>query len=342
MIAGNSVGIDYHQDSVTVAVIGKNREVVGTKRLASDVGAVYQYVNGLGAVESVAIEACTGSAVFGEDLRDLTGWKVNLCHPGYVGRMRHNPDKSDKSDAYLLGDLNRVGYLPQVWLAPEGIRDLRALIRYRKQVVGRCRDLKLRIRAILRQNRVRPPTSIKGLWGVAGLGWLNRLDCFSEHTQWIMKRHLSEHAQQVEELKVTEKRMKAVAKEDRMVNLLLEQRGIGLVTAVALRAEIGVFSRFRTGKQLSRYCGVTPRNCSSGERQADSGLIKAGNAILKTVIIEASHGLMRYDKEWNKFAVRLMKQGKPYSVAAAAVANRWIRRLFYLGLELEKKSSQKA
>ncbi|MFM9089489.1 MAG: hypothetical protein ACKOPT_15400, partial [Cyanobium sp.] len=46
--------------------------------------------------------------------------------------MRHNPDKTDKSDGFLLSDLNRVGYLPEVWLAPEEIQDLRTMVRYRK------------------------------------------------------------------------------------------------------------------------------------------------------------------------------------------------------------------
>ena len=51
---------------------------------------------------------------------------------------------------------------------------------------------------------------------------------------------------------------------------LLTMSGIGLVTAVTLRAEIGRFDRFRTGKQLARFCGLSPRNASSGQRQASA------------------------------------------------------------------------
>ena len=69
---------------------------------------------------------------------------------------------------------------------------------------------------------------------------------------------------------------------------LIALRGIGLTTAWALRAEIGRFDRFKSGKQLSRYCGLSPRNASSGNRQADAGLIKAGNELLRAVIIEAA------------------------------------------------------
>jgi len=45
---------------------------------------------------------------------------------------------------------------------------------------------------------------------------------------------------------------------------------------VTIRAEIGRFDRFRTGKQMARFCGLSPHNASSGARQADAGLIRAG------------------------------------------------------------------
>lgn len=69
--------------------------------------------------------------------------------------------------------------------------------------------------------------------------------------------------------------------------------GVGLVTAATMRAEIGRFDRFDTGKQLARFCGVTPRNASSGARQADAGLIRAGNPQLRTLLIELAHRLIR-------------------------------------------------
>jgi transposase len=80
---------------------------------------------------------------------------------------------------------------------------------------------------------------------------------------------------------------------------------------------------------LARFCGLSPRNASSGQRQADAGLIRAANPALRTVLIEAAHRLMQYDPSWQKFAQRLRVRGKPGSVVAAAVANRWMRRLYH-------------
>jgi transposase len=126
-----------------------------------------------------------------------------------------------------------------------------------------------------------------------------------------------------------ERRLAQVTAEDPVVTELLLLAGIGLVTAWVLRAEIGRFDRFTTGKQMARYCGLSPRNASSGQRQADAGLIKAGNEQLRATIIEAAHRLIRYDPRWQEFASKLRKAGKPACVIAAAVGNRWIRWLFH-------------
>jgi transposase len=101
------------------------------------------------------------------------------------------------------------------------------------------------------------------------------------------------------------------------------------VTAWVLRAEIGRFDRFRNGKQLARFCGLSPRNASSGERQADGGLVQAGHRQLRATLMEAAHRLIRFDPHWRMFADRLLRKGKPKCVVVAAAGNRWIRWLFY-------------
>ena len=336
-ITGNSVGIDYHTESVQVQVMGADGTVAGRRRCRNSISEVREFVVRYGDVCGVAIEACTGSAVFAEELRKATQWKVSLCHPGYVQRMRHNPDKSDKSDAYLLSDLNRVGYLPEVWLAPEEIRDLRTMVRYRKQLTNQRAQIKLRIRAILRQQRVKAPPNVKNMWTKRGIAWLKSISDFPEHTSWVFAKHLAEHDHLSSLIKEADARITVIAEKDSMILELAKKKGIGLFTASVIRAEIGTFSRFSNGKQLSRFCGVSPRNCSSGERQADARLIKAGNCLLKTVVIEATHLLVRHDPEWKKFAARLISKGKPYSVAIGATANRWLRKLYYEMVQIEQQ-----
>ena len=127
-----------------------------------------------------------------------------------------------------------------------------------------------------------------------------------------------------ERVRQAEARLEAVTKEDPVVTRLRGLRGVGPVTAWWLRAEVGEFSRFGTGKQLSRFCGLSPRNASSGARQADSGLIRAGSAPLRACLIQASHSLVRFEPRW-----RALAGGKPRSVVTAAIANRWVRWLHH-------------
>lgn len=126
-----------------------------------------------------------------------------------------------------------------------------------------------------------------------------------------------------------EGRLAKATADDPLVQQLLALKGIGLVTAATIRAEIGRFDRFRTGKQMARFCGLTPRNASSGQKQADAGLIKAGNPQLRATLIETAHRLIRYDAQWKKLAAGMKARGKPGSLVAAAVANRWVRWLFH-------------
>ena len=69
---------------------------------------------------------------------------------------------------------------------------------------------------------------------------------------------------------------------------------------------------------------MTPRNASSGARQADAGLIQVGNPELRKVLIELAHRLIRMlDPKWGQLAAGMLQRGKPKNVVVAAVANRW-------------------
>lgn len=329
-VAGLSVGIDYHQSSLRVTVLGPDGRRYGSRDVGNSVESVMEYVSGHGAVKGVAIEACTGSANFADELRAKSGWVVELCHPGYVQRMRHNPDKTDASDSWLLADLHRVGYLPKVWLAPEELRDLRTLVRHRARCTAEARDTKLRIRALLRRERVKVPAEIRDVWSKKkGMPWLSSLQCFSPETQWVFEDLLSQLRHTLEREAASIARLSTLAERDPLIQRLMMEKGVGLLTATALRAEVGTFTRFTTGKELSRFCGLTPRNASSGQRQADSGMIKAGNAVLRTSLIQVGHLLSRYHPDYRVYAQQMLERGKHKCVIIAAVANRWLRRMFY-------------
>jgi len=242
-----NVGVDYHDESLRVCVLEEGGRELFNRSLPNDPGAVRDLVSSFGWPRVVVIEACCGAADFAAELIRQTEWNVQLAHPGYVNRMKQGPDKTDMGDAWLLADLGRVNYVPKVWLADETTRQLRRLVRYREGLKSERKNVKLRIRALLREERIPAPRA----------------------NPWT-----------------------------------------------------------KTWKQLARFCGVTPCNASSGKRQADSGLVKAGSRKLRAVIIQAAQRLPRHVEKWKTLKRRLTRT-KPANVATAAVANRWLRWLYH-------------
>ena len=320
------VGLDYHQDSVQVCVLDRAGAVLSNRPCRNDSAAIRERVAAFGDRAFAALECCTGAASLADELARLPGWSVDLAHPGYVARIKQSPDKTDLQDAHLLADLERVGYLPKVWLAPPQLRDLRQLVRYRQQLVAQRRNAKLRVGALLREARVVRPEASP--WTKAWLAWVKRVS-LGEHARWVLDRHLDDLARLAADIKAAEERIAQATAGDAVVQRLLKLKGVGPVTAATLRAEVGRFDRFRTGKQLARFCGLSPRNASSGPRQADAGLVKAGNPELRAALIELAHRLIRYEARWSQLGRKLKAGGKPGSVAAAAVANRWVRWLHH-------------
>ena len=327
-------GLDYHQGSIQVCVLDADGRSLTNRRCRSDLHEVVELLRQWGEVGSVAIESCCGATEFADQLRHTTGWKVQLAHPGYVNRMKQNPDKSDHSDARLLADLSRVGYIPQVWLPPRPIRELRTLVRRRQVAVDRRKATKLRILSLLRARRIKRPEDVRRPWTKSWMIWIRHVE-LTENDRWILDDDLTELEHATRQIERTEARLRTVTIGDEMVEHLLTIAGIGEVTAWTIRAEVVTVRRFRKSKQLARFCGISPRNASSGDRVADSGLIRAGNPQLKTILIQAAHRLIQHTRRWSSFAARLAAAGKPKSVIVAAVANRWVRWLFHRMKEFE-------
>jgi len=322
------VGLDYHQDQVQLCVLDDAGKTLCNRGVCNDASAISIIANRYGAVQAAALEACCGAADLAQELVER-GWSVSLAHPGFVARMKQNPDKTDYADARLLADLLRVGYLPKVWLAPECLRRLRRLVRYRQQMVDQRRDVKLRIRALLRENRLRPLVDASA-WTKRWLAWVQNEAALKDEDRWMMNQHLEMLDFYTQKIGEVEALLKRWAADDAVIQKLMSLAGVGLITAVTLRAEVGRFDRFSTGKQLARFCGVTPRNASSGQRQADAGLIRAGNPQVRRILIELAHRLInRIGDRWSGLAMKLLRTGKKKNVVVAAVANRWVRWLYH-------------
>jgi transposase len=196
--------------------------------------------------------------------------------------------------------------------------------------VDRARALKLQVGAMLREQRVKMDAKLAG--GRWSRRWVARVRDnaqFSEHVRWIVGELLDDlHCTQGKIAQV-EGRLRQATKNDAVVRRLLEQEGIGEVTAWVLRAYVGNFDRFAKAKQLARYCGMSPCNASTGQKQADAGLIDGCNKLLRATVVQAAQRLRRTSRRWSLFAEALERRGKPTCVIVAAVGNRWLRHLHH-------------
>jgi transposase len=318
------VGVDYHQDNLQVCVMDQQAKVRLNRSHDNDVDAVAKLLKGLGDVRAVAIEACCGASDFGEELAKAGGYRVELAHPGYVAKLKQSPDKTDFSDARLLADLTRVGYLPRVWLASAAIRELRQLAGHRQRLVDSRRAVKLQVGAIFREQRLKLDAS---RWSKKWIAQARDNQRLSPQARYIVNDLLDELEHIGGRIDAVEQRLREATKNDPVYAKLRQIEGVGEVTAWMLLAWIGRFDRFKNGKQLSRYCGLSPRNASSGKKTADAGLIDAANKQLRAVLIQAAHRLICNHERWRTLADRLLSKGKPKCVVVAAVANRWVRSM---------------
>lgn len=321
------VGLDYHQNSIQICVLNNSGEVLVNRSIDNDVSLVAKISCQHGEPQRMAIEACCGAADLAESL--VTDWKlpIQMVYPGYVNRMKQSPDKTDFGDARMLADLARVNYIPKVWLAPRETRELRRVVRHRAQLVERRKNTKLRIRGLLRENRLKCSTA--KAWTVAWLKWLGEEAELRESDRWVLTDHLAEIASLKGRICNVESQINSKIKDDTTVARMMALPGVGLITAVTFRAEVGRVDRFHAAKQLARFCGVTPRNASSGARQADAGLIKAGNPELRKVLIELAQRLLWKPGRWSNLATKLLRRGKRKTVVIAAIANRWVRWIYH-------------
>src|SRR5262249_13507594 len=165
--------------------------------------------------------------------------------------------------------------------------------------------------ALLRAHRLRCPHN---RWTKAWYLWVDNQAALPEQARWVMQQRLRRLPWIINEIVNVEQRLDQVTAVDSTVDWVRPPAGIGPVTAWTLRAEIGRFDRFRSGKQLARFCGLTPCNRSSGDKQADAGLIRAANPELRRVLIEAAWVLARLQPRWRQLAQRLKAQGKANTV----------------------------
>src|SRR5215204_1254662 len=144
----NSVGIDLHRSRSHVAVIDKHGELSLSRRIANDPDIFLELLGGLSGETRIAVEATYGWEWLAELLQDA-GYELHLAHPLRTKAIASARVKTDAVDARTLAHLLRAELLPEAYVAPRELRDLRDLLRQRVALTQMRTALKNRVQALL-------------------------------------------------------------------------------------------------------------------------------------------------------------------------------------------------
>ncbi|HTU08944.1 MAG TPA: IS110 family transposase [Trebonia sp.] len=247
------VGIDVHRKRSQVAVIDEHGEVLANRSVPNGVKPVLSVIGELPAGTPAAYEAAFGWGWLLELLEGY-GFEPHMVHPLQCKAIASARLKNDKVDAATLAQLLRADLLPEAWIAPPEVRQLRALLRHRAQLVRLRTLLRNRVRAVLAGHGYGRPA---GCWNGAGRAWLASLELPAVSREVIDDALALMDALQ-QPIDRLDEEVRQRAKADPRVKVLTPLPGVGMVTALVLLAEIGDITRFGSARQVASWAGLTP------------------------------------------------------------------------------------
>ena len=167
------VGIDVHRKRSQVAVIDTGGEVLANRNVPNGAEPILGVIGGLPPGTPAAFEAGFGTGWLVELLEDY-GFTPHLVHPSRCKAIASARLKNDKVDAAILAQLLRADLLPEAWIAPPPVRQLRALLRHRVALVRLRTLLRNRIHAVLAEHGHHRPG---GCWSGPGRAWPGSPPC---------------------------------------------------------------------------------------------------------------------------------------------------------------------
>ena len=224
-----------------------------------------------------------------------------------------------------MAQLLRADLLPEAWIAPPAIRQLRALLRHRVALVRLRTRLRNRIHAIVADYGQDRPAG--GYWTGPGRAWLASLDLPAVSRELIGDDLGLIDALQ-ERIDRLDGEIRQRARSDPRVKVLTQLPGIGPFTALVILAEVGDISRFASARKLASWAGLTP-TVRGSDRVAHYGHIsKEGSVWLRWVLCEAAQTAKRHPEFAATFQRIAQRRGK--KIATTAIARKLLTRAWHL------------
>jgi transposase len=271
------VGLDIHKERISIAVAesGRSGAVEYLGEISNDpvaIGKLCDRLERRGNALAFCYEA--GPCGYGVH-RQLTslGHRCDVVAPSLIPHKSGDRVKTNRRDATMLARLHRAGELTPVWVPDADHEAMRDLIRLRsvvRQIVTRTRQHLQGF--LLRHGRKHGRGTA---WRMAYRRWLSTL-AFGHPAQQIAFQDYTDAVMDAERrLKRVEEQISGLLPEWNLrpvVDALQAMRGIALINAVVLVAEVGDFTRFSNPRQLMAYFGLVPGERSSGETIRRGGI----------------------------------------------------------------------
>ena len=280
------IGLDLHKKTIVFCIKTAVGEIVQRGTVDASRPSLRLWVTTLPTPWIAAMEATIFTGWVYDFLKPYAQ-ELKVAHPEMLKAIAAAKKKNDQADAEMIADLLRVNLLPECYMAPADLRELRRILRYRNHIVRTAVKMKNKIAGLLME--VGAPYSKKRLHGkkyFAAL--LERVEDVPPSVAELLQLSRSS----LDIFQAVQKRLVASLR----TNELLQERlarlmtipGVGEVTALTWALEVGEPSRFTSVRQAVSYCGLCSAQKESAGKEQRGPISKKRNKHLQTVLIEAA------------------------------------------------------
>jgi len=318
------IGCDFHTRYQQIAMLDDETGELIERRLEHENGEAHKFYRDLSKPVRVGVEA-TGPLHWFERLLAELGQELWIGDSAKIRASEVRKQKTDQRDAQLILELMLANRFPRIWVPTPQERDLRQLLWHRHKMVRMRTMLGNQLHFLaMSQGLCRK----KKLFTEVGRSELSHLPL----GPWASRRRaelldlLDQLDPAIDEL---DRAVMQEAKLRQDAARLMTHPGIGPVNALAFVLTIGPVARFHRSKQIASYLGLNPSEHSSGGKRRLGAISKQGNTMVRWLLIESVHHVVRLDPEFRQDYQRL-KSRRGNAVAKVAIARKLAVRMYWM------------